>query len=144
MPVLVFGFLVEIYVMAVAGVGLVVSVIEDKSGFDAIRGGWDAMVGRRLCGWIITSWFVMVTGVIGWRWDRMVVMISDGGDFGLGKERWIATVSWEEFVLIVLYAVALLWSFVVTTLFYCECRKRHDDDEVNIRNDDAAAVVPPD
>ncbi|KAK2646510.1 hypothetical protein Ddye_021705 [Dipteronia dyeriana] len=119
------GLVFEIYVMAVAGVGLVVSVLEERFGFDAIRVGSDLMERRRLCGWVLTSWFFVVSGLIGWRWERMMVMMMDGQDYYLRNERWTALVlRWEKLVLTVLYGIAVLWSYVVTTVFYCECKKR--------------------
>ncbi|KAK3221601.1 hypothetical protein Dsin_008626 [Dipteronia sinensis] len=112
--------------MLVWTIGLVVSVLEDRFGFDAIRVGSDLMERRRLCGWVLTSWFFVVSGLIGWRWERMMVMMMDGQDYYLGNERWTAlSLRWEKLLLIVLYGIAVLWSYVVTTVFYCECRKRH-------------------
>ncbi|KAL5840201.1 hypothetical protein ACOSQ4_012809 [Xanthoceras sorbifolium] len=126
MLVWVIGLVLEIYVMAVTGVGLVVSVLEDRFGFDAIRVGSDIMEKRRLCGWVLTSWFVVVSGLIGWKWERMLVTMMDGNAHYRGKEQWTVVIGGlEKLVLIVLYGIAVLWSYVVTTVFYCECRKRH-------------------
>lgn len=118
------GSSVEVYIMAVLGIGLVVSVLEERFGFDAIRTGWGLMEGKRCSGWFLSGWFVLFSGLIGWRWD-MLLMAMDLQD--LGKEKkWTALIeSWERVGLIGLYGIEMIWSYVVTTVFYCECRKRH-------------------
>ncbi|CAK8564235.1 unnamed protein product [Lathyrus sativus] len=96
----------EVYLMAVLSVGLVVSIAEERFGWDAIRVGSGLMEGNRVCGWILSGLFVWVSGLIGSR--------IDGED------------SFEDkAVVIVCYGFVVLWSYVIMTVFYCECRKRH-------------------
>lgn len=92
--------------MAVLNVGLVVSVAEDRFGWDAIRVGSGLMEGNRVCGWIVSGLFMWVSSLIGSK--------IDGED------------SFEDkAVVIVCYGFVVLWSYVIMTVFYCECRKRH-------------------
>ncbi|KAL5066103.1 hypothetical protein RYX36_027840 [Vicia faba] len=96
----------EVYLMAVLGVGLVVSVAEERFGWDAIRTGSGLMEGNRVCGWVLSGFFMWVSSLIGSR--------IDGED------------SFEDkAVVIVCYGLVVLWSYVIMTVFYCECRKRH-------------------
>ncbi|EEF29167.1 conserved hypothetical protein [Ricinus communis] len=101
----------EIYVMAVLGLGLVVSVLEKSFGLDAIGTGFWLMEGRRVTGWVLSGLFAVVTGGIGWRMEGLVDESTAEG--------------WEWAALIALYAVVVVCGFVVSTVFYCECRKRH-------------------
>ncbi|XP_044464387.1 uncharacterized protein LOC123194942 [Mangifera indica] len=117
----VFGSVFELYLMAISGVGLVASVLEDRIGFDAIRFGSDLIEGRRACGWLLSGWFIFISGWIGRGWHKLIM---DGHD--LRNMNWtVMMTSWEKMGLICLYGIEMLWSFTVTTIFYCECRKRH-------------------
>ncbi|WCJ17863.1 hypothetical protein M5689_000250 [Euphorbia peplus] len=116
------GLGIELYVIAVLGLALVVSIIENTYGWDAIRIGWRLMEGRRICGWFLFGFMAAVTAAIGWRMDGlMVVSNDDSSDEG----KWTVTEGWEKMVLIGLYGVVIVWGFVVTTVFYCECMKLH-------------------
>lgn len=115
------GSVFEIYFMEISGVGLVASVLEERFGFNAIRFGSDVIEGRRTCGWLLSGWFIFVSGLIGWGWQSLIM-----GDQDLKKMKWTVVMrSWERMGLICLYGIEMMWSFVVTTIFYCECRKRH-------------------
>ncbi|KAJ0090641.1 hypothetical protein Patl1_14404 [Pistacia atlantica] len=117
----VIGSVFEVYLMAISGVGLVASILEERFGFEAIRVGSDLMKGRRSCGWLLSGWFIFVSGLIEWGWQRLIMDEQD-----LSKMKWTVLMrSWEKMGLICLYGIEMLWSFTVTTIFYCECRKRH-------------------
>ncbi|XP_065865656.1 uncharacterized protein [Euphorbia lathyris] len=112
---------VELYLIAVLGLSLVVSIMEMRSGWDAIQVGWCLMEGRRICGWFLCGLMVVVTGVIGWRMEGLVVVRDDSVE----EAKWMVMEGWEEAILVGLYGLAPVWGFIVTTVFYCECKKKH-------------------
>ncbi|OMO95115.1 hypothetical protein COLO4_16055 [Corchorus olitorius] len=109
--------------MGVLGLGLVVAALEDKYGLEAIRFGSELMAGtrRRLCWWWVTCMLVAVSGWIGNQFEKL----TDGEDF-LKKGLWTLVMRWETAGLLWFYGVAVIWSFIVTTVFYCGCKKRLD------------------
>ncbi|CAN1223096.1 hypothetical protein LINGRAPRIM_LOCUS726 [Linum grandiflorum] len=117
------GLGVEVYLMAVLGMGLVVSVLEKKSGWEAIRVGFELMDGLRVCGWILSGLFAVATGLVGWRMELTAV------DSGAGEAAKLVTCTavegWERLALVGVYAVVVVWGFVVSTVYYKEVRKRH-------------------
>ncbi|CAN1223104.1 hypothetical protein LINGRAPRIM_LOCUS726 [Linum grandiflorum] len=124
------GLGVEVYLMAVLGMGLVVSVLEKKSGWEAIRVGFELMDGLRVCGWILSGLFAVATGLVGWRME--LTAVDSGGDDvnGLAGEAaklvtCTAVEGWERLALVGVYAVVVVWGFVVSTVYYKEVRKRH-------------------
>lgn len=130
------GWGFEIYLMAVLGVGLVVSIMEERLGVDAIRVGSELMEGRRVFGWVLSGLFVLISVLIGWRWERLMMMM-DGRDFR--KEKWTVIMeSWEKIGLICLYGIEIFWGYVVTTVFYCECKKRQ---VIKMENDNELVTV---
>ncbi|GLT97564.1 hypothetical protein SLE2022_151220 [Rubroshorea leprosula] len=119
--ILLIGFCFEVYLMAVLGMGLVVSVLEDRFGWDAIRVGSRLMEGRRTCGWVISAVFVALSSSIG----RAFRALTDGKEFRGGWAMLVTMMKWRTGALVCLYGLIVLWSYVVTTAFYRECRKRH-------------------
>ncbi|XP_062013292.1 uncharacterized protein LOC133729745 [Rosa rugosa] len=115
----------EIYLMAVMGLGLVVSILEERYGWEAIRVGSDLMAGKRLCGWVLSGSFVMVTAVIA----RKLEDVMDGQDLmeqsSTGTMTRVVVGIEEKFGWVILYGLVALWGYVVTSVFYCECRKHH-------------------
>lgn len=110
--------------MAVLGMGLVVSILEERFGWDAIFIGSDLMEGKRVCGWVLSGLMGLVTGLIGWKMEGLKM---DGED-SAKETRWKAVMllkGWETLGLAVVYGVVMVWGYVVTTVFYCECRKQH-------------------
>ncbi|PNX83598.1 hypothetical protein L195_g001416 [Trifolium pratense] len=108
------GTVIEVYLMAVMGLGLVVSVVEERFGWDAICVGSGLMKGKRLIfGWLLSGLFVLVSGLINW---RMEVFLE-------GPNSEISV--WDKTVLICSYGFTVLLSYVVTTVFYCDSRMRH-------------------
>ncbi|KAJ4958300.1 hypothetical protein NE237_025411 [Protea cynaroides] len=106
----VLGVVLEVELMAVLSFAMVVSVLEELFGWEAMSVGWRLMEGRRLCGWVLAGFLILVSCGIGWGFrvtmddqeETMVVMMGLIGLFGL----------------------IVLWSYVVYTVFYCECRSR--------------------
>ncbi|GAV90540.1 hypothetical protein CFOL_v3_33949 [Cephalotus follicularis] len=114
----VIGSSIEVYLMAVLGLGLVVSVVEERFGWEAIRVGSSLMEGRRVAWWVLSGLGVLVTGWIGWRVERAMD--------GLDSRVWTVVMSgWDKVGLVCGYGLLVILSYVVTTVFYCECRKRH-------------------
>lgn len=111
--VLAIGSGVEVYLMAVTSVGIVVSVAEERSGWEAVNVGSGLMEGARVCGWVLSGLFVLASSLIGSRLERLM----DGQDSSIGVG--------EKAVVIVWYGFVVLWSYVIMTVFYCECRRRH-------------------
>ncbi|XP_030456268.2 uncharacterized protein LOC115677283 [Syzygium oleosum] len=118
------GLAAEIYLAAVLGLGMVVSVVEERFGWGAIRAGWGLMGEggrRRWGGWALSGFFAALTG---WIW-RAAEVKMDGQDWGSveGMVRWTVGVRWRAW-LIPAYGGVVLWSYVAATVFYCECTKR--------------------
>ncbi|XP_024159284.2 uncharacterized protein LOC112166642 [Rosa chinensis] len=115
----------EIYLMAVMGLGLVVSILEERYGWEAIRVGSGLMAGKRLCGWVLSGSFVTVTAVIA----RKLEDVMDGQDLmeqsSTGTMTRVVVGIEEKFGWVILYGLVVLWGYVVTSVFYCECRKHH-------------------
>jgi len=106
------GSALEVYLMAVMSVALVVSVAEERFGWDAIRVGSALMEGSRACGWALSGLFVLGSSLIGSKVERL-----------LEGENWIRVE--DKANVIVWYGLLVLWSYVIMTVFYCDCRKRH-------------------
>ena len=116
--------------MAVLSLGLVVSISEERFGFEAVKVGFGLMAGRRLCGFVLSAFFAVVSGEIRRRMEYSVFS-------GEGK-----------MVIVLVYAFVVVWSYVVMGVFYCECKGRHhgiikevdydddnkDDEETGISN----------
>ena len=108
------GLGMEVYLMAVLSLGTVVSVMEERWGWDAIGSGWGLMEGRRFSGWVLSGILVLGSGCIGWEMEAMM----DGGDW------WSVMGFGNKVLLMCLFGVVVLWSYVLNTVFYCECRRR--------------------
>ncbi|CAJ1944941.1 unnamed protein product [Sphenostylis stenocarpa] len=106
------GSALEIYLMAVMNVALVVSVAEERFGWDAIRVGSGLMEGSRVCGWALSGLFVLGSSLIGSKME----LLMEGEDWMKVEDK--ASV-------IVWYGMLVLWSYVIMTVFYSDCRKRH-------------------
>lgn len=115
------GLGLEVYLMAVMSLALVVSVAEERIGTDAIRIGSSLMKGNRVCGWVLSGLFLIGSGVIGWE----VEWWMDGQDSWMGEPVVVEMWLWERVGLICLFGLLVLWSYVVTTVFYCGCRQRY-------------------
>ncbi|WCJ41460.1 hypothetical protein M5689_022329 [Euphorbia peplus] len=112
---------VELYLIAVLGLSLVVSIMEMRSGWDAILVGWRLIEGRRICGWLLCAVMVVVTAVIGLRMEGLMVV----RDASVEEADWMVLEGWEKAILVGLYGVAPICGFVVITVFYYECMKKH-------------------
>ena len=105
--------------MGILGLGLVVSALEEKFGWGAFRVGAELMAGRRVCWWWVTCILVAVSGWIGNRFEKL----TDGED-SVKSGVWTVVMGWETVWLLWLYGVLIIWSFIVTTVFYSDCKNR--------------------
>ncbi|XP_074273680.1 uncharacterized protein LOC141597208 [Silene latifolia] len=115
---------IDVYAMAVLGVALVVSVAEDRYGIDAIRVGSGLMKGRRISGWVLSGLILLSMNCIG----KEIVGVLDGKDWGEVNEgkNWMVEMRVGYVIgLMVLLGWLVMWCYVVITVFYCDCRKRH-------------------
>ncbi|XP_061347512.1 uncharacterized protein LOC133293016 [Gastrolobium bilobum] len=110
--VMAIGSGLEVYLMAVVSVGLVVSVAEERFGWEAIKIGSGLMEGRRVCGWFLSGLLVLFSSMIGSKLQGLM----DGQD-SMGFEDKTIVIGW--------YGLVMLWSYVIMTVFYCDCRRRH-------------------
>ncbi|KAK8501266.1 hypothetical protein V6N13_026969 [Hibiscus sabdariffa] len=101
------------------GLGLVVSALEEKFGWDAFRVGSELMAGRRVCWWWVTCVLVVVSGWIGNRLDKL----TDSEDL-VKSGVWTVVMGRETVGLWLSYGLLVIWSFMVTTVFYCDCKHR--------------------
>lgn len=126
LALVVLGSGVEVYLMAVLSLGLVVSVLEERFGWDAIRAASDLMEGRRVCGWALSGLLLLVTGFIGWELDGLMMNGRDAL-WGSGSTAVMELVMdyGNEVGLTFLFGLVVLWGYVLVTVFYCECKKRH-------------------
>ncbi|XP_047172806.1 uncharacterized protein LOC124840738 [Vigna umbellata] len=111
----------EVYLLSVLSLGIVVSVAEDRVGWDAIRVGWGLIQGGRVCGWVLSALFVFVSGFI----NRKVEAMLENRNTEIGV--------WNKPLLMCFYAVVVVFSYVVTTVFYCDSRRRHDNNINNVK-----------
>ena len=116
--VMVIGLGFEVYLMAVMSLGIVASVVEERTGWEAITVGSDLMRGKRLIfGWLLSGLFVLVSGFMNGRVE--VLLDLDGPNSEISV--------WDKTVLICSYGFIVLFSYVVTTVFYCYSRMQNDD-----------------
>ncbi|KAM6564909.1 hypothetical protein CsatB_024907 [Cannabis sativa] len=122
--ILTVGSIVEVYLMAVMSLGMVVSIAEDNFGWDAIRVGSVIMSGRRVTGWVLSAVFVFVTGLIARDVEKLM---NDQDPFGKPTSTVVIVARGvvDKVGLIGLYGVVMLWGYVVTTVFYCDCRRQY-------------------
>ncbi|GMI92869.1 hypothetical protein like AT4G16850 [Hibiscus trionum] len=121
LPISVIGAGFEVYLMGLLGLGLVVSALEEKFGWDAFRVGSELMAGRRVCWWWVTCMLVVASGWIGNRFEKL----TDAEDLvNSGVWSWTVVMGWETVGLWWSYGLLVIWSFMVTTVFYCDCKHR--------------------
>ncbi|XP_027338404.1 uncharacterized protein LOC113852379 [Abrus precatorius] len=102
----------EVYLMAVLSLGLVVSVAEERFGWDAIRVGSGLMQGRRFCGWFLSALLVLVSGLINGK--VQFLMENQNSEIGV----------WDKTLLMCSYALVVLLSYVINAVFYCDSKRR--------------------
>ncbi|KAE8713622.1 Detected protein of unknown function [Hibiscus syriacus] len=119
LPILVIGSGLEVHLMGVLGLGLVVSALEEKFGWEAIRIGSVLMAGRRYFWWFVTCMLVGVSGWIGNRFEKL----TEGEEY-VKSAVWTVFMGWETAALLWFYGVLVIWSSIVTTIFYSYCKKR--------------------
>ncbi|XP_039031709.1 uncharacterized protein LOC120166519 [Hibiscus syriacus] len=124
LPISVIGAGFEVYLMGVLGLGLVVSALEEKFGWDAFRFGSELMAGKRAWWWWVTCMLVVISGWIGNRIEKL----TEGEDL-VKSGIWTVVVGWETVALWWSYGLLVIWSSMVTTVFYCDCKHRLDKGE---------------
>ncbi|XP_021755878.1 uncharacterized protein LOC110721071 [Chenopodium quinoa] len=128
---------VEVYLMSVFAVGLVVSVVEGRVGYEAIWVGWGLMKGRRVCGWVLAGLILSISGFIG----RQMIGVINGEDLAndSGGYTWTAEMRFGCMVgLVVLLGWFVLWSYVIFAVLYFDCRKRNvikEEEQLDIIDD---------
>nr|XP_004242657.1 uncharacterized protein LOC101261931 [Solanum lycopersicum] len=120
----VIGSGLELHMMAVTSLALVVSVNEGMYGLDAIRVGSDLMEGKRVCGWVLSGLFVLFSGLVRGTMEISMAMAMDGSDFKRIESTVVINLLWDNVVWIFLYGLMVQWSFIVTTVFYFDLKKR--------------------
>ncbi|CAK9325791.1 unnamed protein product [Citrullus colocynthis] len=122
--VLLFGVIFEVYLISILSLSLVVSIAEERFGFDAIRAAAGLMADRRLSGSILTAMFLLASSSISSEMEGLM----DGVDHWMRSTAAVtsnvAISVGDKIGLIFLYGMVILSGYVVTTVFYCECRKR--------------------
>ncbi|ERN07181.1 hypothetical protein AMTRI_Chr12g274000 [Amborella trichopoda] len=93
------------YGAAVLSMGMVVSVVEEREGMDALKTAFDLMGGRWFCGWLLGGLQVVLTGGIGY-----VFMERKGGFV-------------DGVFLVLMFCFVVLVGYLINTVFYFECRK---------------------
>ncbi|XVE98682.1 hypothetical protein REPUB_Repub03eG0128700 [Reevesia pubescens] len=105
--------------MGVLGLGLLVSALEEKFGWDAFRVGSDLMVRCRVCWWYVTCTLETTSGWIGNQFEKLT---DDANTIKSGD--WTVVIGWETMGLLWFYGVMIIWSFIVTTIFYYDRKSR--------------------
>ncbi|OIV99823.1 hypothetical protein TanjilG_26161 [Lupinus angustifolius] len=128
---------IEVYLMSVLSMGLVVAIAEERFGWDAIRVGSGLMEERRVCGWVLSGLCVMSSRLIRSKVEKLLEGQIEPPDFlGLtdvaAKEIRIE----EKAVLIGWYGLVVLLSYVIMSVYYSDCRKRHPIKEAESDNDE--------
>ncbi|KAK7291910.1 hypothetical protein RIF29_07455 [Crotalaria pallida] len=132
----------EVYLMAVLSLGIVVSIAEDRFGWDAIRVGSGLMEGRRFCGWVLSGMLVVASRVIGWKVEELLSGEVEPPEFlGLTELKGKGIRNEEKAVLIGWYGMVMLLSYVVMSVYYSECRRRHPIKEA-VESDDHHQMHP--
>ncbi|KAJ8617227.1 hypothetical protein MRB53_013413 [Persea americana] len=106
----------EMHLMCVLSVGMVVSVLEERFGLEALRVGWGLMEGRRFCGVVLSGLVVLGSGGIGWGF-KVLMDGRMGGGILMGFV--------GNGVLVGLFCWVVLVSYVANTVLYFEGRKYH-------------------
>ncbi|KAK4257620.1 hypothetical protein QN277_007183 [Acacia crassicarpa] len=124
----------EVYLMAVLSLGLVVSISEERCGWEAIKVGSGLMAERRFCGWVLSGLLVSVSGLI---WGKMKVLMEGQ----ISSTEILSLMSgMEKMGIICIYGAVVVWSYVVTAVFYCECRGRHGIRELEHEEDQETGI----
>ncbi|XP_052181868.1 uncharacterized protein LOC127794660 [Diospyros lotus] len=114
------GVAMETYLAAVLSLAMVVSILEDRAGWEAVRIGSGLMEGRRISGWVLSGGLGLVSGMI----NRKLEEKMEGQDVMRGG--WTAVMKWlgENAGLVGWFGLVVEWSYIVTSVFYFESRRR--------------------
>ncbi|KAK9715543.1 hypothetical protein RND81_06G172000 [Saponaria officinalis] len=117
------GLVLEVYLMSLFSLSLVISVEEERVGLGFFSFGSGIMKGMRVCGWVLSAFILLCTNLIG----REMVMIIDSQDLEINGNysNWTREMRIVNMMgLVFLLGWIVLWSNVVFTLFYYDCRER--------------------
>lgn len=126
--------------MAITGLGLVVSVLEERYGFDAIQEGTALMKGRRITGLALAGVFVFLSSFIGHGMEKLAKELDVDSSSGSWWRSVVVTSGWDGWKLVCMYGAEVVLSYVVITVFYCECRKRHGISDANVADEQGLAI----
>ncbi|KAF3531300.1 hypothetical protein DY000_02038808 [Brassica cretica] len=131
---------IEVYIMAITGLGLVVSVVEERYGFDAVKEGTGLMKGRRITGLALAGVFVFLSSWIGHGMEKLAKELDVDSSSGSWWRSVVVSGGWDEWKLVCMYGAEVVLSYVVVTVFYCECRKRHGNNDPDVADEDGLAI----
>ncbi|CAA0395528.1 unnamed protein product [Arabidopsis thaliana] len=131
---------VEVYIMAITGLGFVVSVLEERYGFDAIKEGTALMKGRRITGLALAGVFVFLSSFIGHGMEKLAKELDMDLSSGLWWRSVVVAGGWDGWKLVCMYGAEVVLSYVVITVFYCECRKRHGNSDAIVVDEEGLAI----
>ncbi|CAA7031299.1 unnamed protein product [Microthlaspi erraticum] len=137
----VFSLGIEVYIMAIAGLGLVVSVVEERFGFDAVKEGNALMKGRRIAGLALGFVFVFLSNFIGHGMEKLAKELDVDSSSGSWWRSVVVSGGWDGWRLVSTYGAEVVLSYVVVTVFYCECRIRHGNSQVTVTADDQGLAI---
>lgn len=126
--------------MAITGLGLVVSVLEERYGFDAIKEGTTLMKERRITGLALAGVFVFLSSFIGHGMEKLAKELDVESSSGPWWRSVVVAGGWDGWELVCMYGAEVVLSYVVITVFYCECRKRHGISDPNVADDEGLAI----
>uniref|UniRef100_M4FG74 Transmembrane protein n=1 Tax=Brassica campestris TaxID=3711 RepID=M4FG74_BRACM len=131
---------IEVYIMAITGLGLVVSVVEERYGFDAVKEGTGLMKGRRITGLALAGVFVFLSSWIGHGMEKLAKELDVDSSSGSWWRSVVLSGGWEGWKLVCMYGAEVVLSYVVVTVFYCECRKRHGNSDPDVADEEGLAI----
>lgn len=126
--------------MAITGLGLVVSVVEERYGFDAVKEGMALMKGRRITGLALAGVFVFLSSFIGHGMEKLAKELDVDSSSGSWWRSVVVSGGWDGWKLVCMYGAEVVVSYVVVTVFYCECRKRHGNNDPDLADEEGLAI----
>lgn len=120
--------------MAVLSLGIVVSILEERFGWEAIKVGSGLMAERRFCGWVLSGLLALVSGLVR---GKMEVLMEGQ----ISSSKILSSMSgMDKMGIICIYGAVVVWSYVVTAVLYCECRRRHGIRELEREEDKETGI----
>ncbi|CAN8231726.1 unnamed protein product [Cochlearia groenlandica] len=132
---------IEVYIMAITGLGFVVSVLEERYGLDAIKEGTVLMKGRRITGLALAGVFVFLSSFISREMEKLAKEVDVNSSSGSWWRSVVVAGGWEGWKLVCMYGGEVVLSYVVITVFYCECRKHHGTSNANADDEESLVAI---